>query len=311
MDPATHDVQLRQAAFDQVNRFAALRGGILDSADLAGGFDFGGERIPLINPQRGIFKPRQMASLLSIRTVFPRSGGRVWYDDQREAHRQIYAGDDVVEYAFMGSDPNSPDNRWLRAAMERQIPVIYFLGTSPGRYQPIIPTFIVGWHPERLRVQLAFGAIVGASAQAAPPDAPERRYALREVKARLHQASFRDAVLAAYGGRCAISHLPEPRLLDAAHIIMDADEQLGQPIVSNGLPLTKLHHAAFDARLIGIDPDFRIHVSDRLLEIHDGPFLELGLKGIAGQVIQLPRRSVDRPDRDRLERRFEEFKIAA
>jgi hypothetical protein len=39
------------------------------------------------------------------------------------------------------------------------------------------------------------------------------------------------------------------------------------------------------------DPDFRIHVSDRLLEIHDGPFLELGLKGIAGQVIQLPRRN--------------------
>ena len=142
-----------------------------------------------------------------------------------------------------------------------------------------------------------------------PPYAPERRYALREIKARLQQASFRDAVLAAYGGRCAISYLPEPRLLDAAHIIMDADEQLGQPIVS--MPLTKIHHAAFDAQLIGIDPDFRIHVSDRLLEIHDGPFLELGLKGIAGQVIQLPRRSVDRPDRDRLERRFEEFKIAA
>jgi putative restriction endonuclease len=109
---------------------------------------------------------------------------------------------------------------------------------------------------ERLRVQLAFGAIVGAWAQATPPDAPERRYALREVKARLHQASFRDAVLAAYGGRCAISHLPEPRLLDAAHIITDADEELGQPIVSNGLPLTKLHHAAFDAQLIVDRPGF-------------------------------------------------------
>jgi putative restriction endonuclease len=72
MDPATHDVQLRQAAFDQVNRLAALRGETLDSADLAGGFEFRGERIPLINPQRGIFKPRQMAGLLSIRTVFPR-----------------------------------------------------------------------------------------------------------------------------------------------------------------------------------------------------------------------------------------------
>jgi putative restriction endonuclease len=46
---------------------------------------------------------------------------------------------------------------------------------------------------------------------------------------------------------------------------------------------------------IGVNPDFRIHVSDRLLKIHDGPFLELGLKGIVGQVIELPRRSEDRP----------------
>jgi putative restriction endonuclease len=138
-----------------------------------------------------------------------------------------------------------------------------------------------------------------------PPDAPERRYALREVKVRLLQASFRDAVLAAYGGRSAISHLPEPRLLDAAHIVIDADEHLGQPVISNGLPLTKIHHAAFDAHLIGVSPDYRIHVSSRLLDLHDGPFLELGLKGIIGQVIQPRRRSEDRPDRDRLAIRFE------
>jgi putative restriction endonuclease len=84
----------------------------------------------------------------------------------------------------MGTDPNLPDNRWLLDAMQRQIPIIYFLGTSPGRYQPIIPTFIAGWHPERLRVDLAFGVIVGASAQATLPASPERRYALREIKAR-------------------------------------------------------------------------------------------------------------------------------
>jgi putative restriction endonuclease len=117
MDLASHDAQLRQAAFSHVDRLATIRGGVIDSADLAGGFEFGGERIPLINPQRGIFKPRQMEHLLSIKTVFPRRGARVWYDDQRDAHRQIYAGDDVVDYQFMGTDPNSADNRWLRDAM--------------------------------------------------------------------------------------------------------------------------------------------------------------------------------------------------
>lgn len=308
---AEGDAQLRHAAFDHVNRLAAVNGNVLTSGDLAAGFTIAGQRIPLMNPQRGIYKPQQMTGLLSIKTVFPRQGGRVWYDDQRDAQRQIYAGDDVIEYAFMGTNPNAAENRWLRDAMERQLPIIYFLGISPGRYQPILPTFIVGWHPERLRVQLAFGAILGASPDIAPATTAERRYALRAVKARLHQASFRDAVLAAYNGRCAISHLPEPRLLDAAHIIVDADTELGQPVVTNGLPLSKIHHAAFDAHLIGIDPDFRIHVSERLLEIHDGPFLELGLKSIRGGQIALPRRSADRPDRDRLALRFEQFKSAS
>src|SRR5258708_22100817 len=91
-----HDLPLRQAAFEQVNRLAALNAGVLSADDLAAGFQFQGERIPLINPQRGIFKPRQMVSLLSIRTVFPRQDGRVWYDDQRDAHRQIYEGDEIL-----------------------------------------------------------------------------------------------------------------------------------------------------------------------------------------------------------------------
>src|SRR3954463_1134152 len=110
------DARLRQAAFDHVQRLAAARGGMLDSADLAAGFEFQGDRIPLVNPQRGIFRPRQLAGLLSIRTVVPRRGSQVWYDDQRDAHRQIFQGDELVEYAFMGTDPSSPDNRWLREA---------------------------------------------------------------------------------------------------------------------------------------------------------------------------------------------------
>jgi putative restriction endonuclease len=78
---------------------------------------------------------------------------------------------------------------------------------------------------------------------------------------------------------------------------------LGQPFVSNGLPLTKLHHAAFDAQLIGIDTDIRIQFLTGGSN-HNGPFLELGLKGIIGQLIQPSRRSEDRPDRERLALQF-------
>jgi putative restriction endonuclease len=94
------------------------------------------------------------------------------------------------------------------------------------------------------------------------------------VKQRLHQASFPEAVMYAYGGRCAVSGLPESRLLDAAHIVADSDEMMGHAIVTNGIPLSKIHHAAFDAHLIGIDPDYRLHVSPQLLDQNDGPMLE-------------------------------------
>lgn len=104
-----------------------------------------------------------------------------------------------------------------------------------------------------------------------PETAAERRYALRQVKQRLHRATFREAVITAYRGRCALSGLREPILLDAAHIVEDKHERLGQPVVQNGLPLAKTHHAAFDAHLIGIDPDLKIHVSEPILEQRDGP----------------------------------------
>ena len=57
-------------------------------------------------------------------------------------HRQIFAGEDQLDYAFMGTDPAAHDNVWLRQTAEQQIPLIYFLGVSLGRYQAIIPTFI-------------------------------------------------------------------------------------------------------------------------------------------------------------------------
>ncbi len=115
-------------------------------------------------------------------------------------------------------------------------------------------------------------------------------------------------MLAAYGYRCALSNLPEPRLIDAAHIVPDGDQYLGQPDVRNGICMSKIHHAAYDTGLIGIDPDMRIHVSDRLLAMRDGPLLELGIKALAGKQIRLPGASFAAPDRDRLAQRFDTFR---
>jgi putative restriction endonuclease len=301
------DTVMRTAAFDHVRRLCEVHDH-LTATELKPGFVFQGERIPLINPQRGIFKPQQMSFLLSIKTVFPKPGGKVWYDDQREVHRQIFEGDETIDYAFMGQDPNAADNRWLREAFENRVPIIYFLGIAPGRYQAMLPTFISGWDATALKARVAFG-VPDQQTLEPPENALERRYALRAVKQRLHQASFREAVITAYDGRCALSRLPEPLLLDAAHIVADKDQRFGQPVVPNGIPLSKIHHAAFDAHLIGIDADYRLHVSERLLGQNDGPMLE-SLKRLHGGTIHLPNRVRDLPDRDRLALRFERFTAA-
>lgn len=312
MTDALTDTAMRTAAVEQLRRRAIA--GVLTSDHLAAGFTYTGQRIPLINPQRGIFRPRAMRHLLSVRTVFPSTGRKIWYDDQRQVHRQILTGDELVDYAFMIGGPNMPENRHLREAMLEALPILYFLGVAPGRYTLVYPTYVADWSADALTARLAFGtpgSAAGIREAEAPreiPAAAERRYGLRLVRQRLHQATFREAVLAAYGGRCAISGLPEPRLLDAAHIAPDRDRAFGQPIVSNGLPLSKVHHAAFDAHLIGIDPDFRVHVSPQLLAIDDGPMLEQGIKAMAGRMIRLPNRRADQPDRERLSARFTEFK---
>jgi len=319
------DTAMRDAAFQRVRLLDRMYGTI-PYAKLAEGFDFAGQRVPLIDPGRGIHKPRAMPFLLSIRTVFPRPGRRVWYDDQREIHQRIYQADETFGYDFMGNDPAAAHNRWLREAMLDRVPIVYFLGVAPARYQAIVFTYIVDWDAASLRAQIAFGTeqrlIVpqssalatgpgvsdpGASYEGDLPSSEERRYALRTTKQRLHQASFREAVFEAYRGRCAFSGLPEPLLLDAAHIVADLDEQWGQPLVTNGLPLSKVHHAAFDAHLIGVDPDYGIHVSDRLLARHDGEILR-ALKALNGSALRLPRRERDAPSRERLAMRYDLFK---
>ena len=122
---------------------------------------------------------------------------------------------------------------------------------------------------------------------------------------RLHQGRFRGLVLPAYRDRCAICRLKEIRLLDAAHIVADSEPE-GAASVTNGLSLCTIHHRAFDQDLVGVSPDYQVHVSRRLRDEADGPMLDL-LKGFHGTSIVLPERRSRRPDPDRLAARFGRF----
>jgi putative restriction endonuclease len=215
-------------------------------------------------------------------------------------------------YAYRAGDVDQPDNRALRAAHSLQVPVAYFVGTRPGWYQALYPTYVTHDDPGVRQVLLAVGAMAGPiddPEPVLPHDPIARRYAMREVRVRLHQARFRNRVLPAYRYQCTVCRLKERRLLDAAHIAADVDPR-GAPAVSNGLSLCSIHRRAFDQRLVGISPDYRVHVSERLLLDEDGPMLEV-LKTFQDSRIEIPRRKDLQPDRDLLAVRFEEFVKAA
>ena len=61
--------------------------------------------------------------------------------------------------------------------------------------------------------------------------------------------------------------------------------------------------------LTGIDPDYRLHVSERLLSQINGPMLE-SFKQLNRIKFRLPTRLIDYPDRERLALRFEEFRTS-
>jgi putative restriction endonuclease len=189
-----------------------------------------------------------------------------------------------------------------------QVPLVYFVATRPGWYRPLYPSYITADDPTAQHVLVSPGRMVGPLDEPEPvplENDVERRYAVRETRVRLHQAVFRGRVLTAYSNTCTICRLKESQLLDAAHIAGDLEAN-GQPIVPNGLSLCSIHHRAFDQQLVGVSPDYEVHVSKRLLDDEDGPMLEL-LKQFHAQPIALPKRSAWRPDRERLAERFERF----
>ena len=122
----------------------------------------------------------------------------------------------------------------------------------------------------------------------------------------LHQHSFRERVFRTYHNQCTLCRLGHKELLDAAHIITDY-EDLGEPIIQKGLALCKIHHAAYDKHILGISPDYIIKIRTDILHVIDGPMLRYGIQSLENNKIILPSSRKDRPDKDRLQQRYENF----
>lgn len=296
------DESLRSSCFASLDVLCAQFGEDVPYRDgLDRGFPFRGQRVAFLSPYNGIHRARSQdgPAALSINT-----SANSPYDDAEVP--------DGFLYAYRSGPIDQPDNRALREAHTLGVPLVYFVATRPGSYKPLYPCYVVHDDPVARNVLVAPGKMIGPLDERDPApfeDPLERRYGVREARVRLHQARFRGHVLDAYSNKCTICRLKEGRLLDAAHIVGDLEEK-GEPLIENGLSLCSIHHRAFDQNLVGIAPNYRVHVSRRLLEDEDGPMLDL-LKTAHEQSIEVPSRRAWRPDPERLAMRFERFAAAS
>lgn len=265
-------------------------------------FQFEGVRIPLVDAQRGIRKPASAQAALSIRTVYRSEGADRPYED-------AVGADGRLRYKWRGTDALHPENRALRAAMNAKLPLIWFFGVGPGDYKPIYPVYIEAEEPAQHQFVVAIDETQRESLSEV--DEHVRRYIRVERNQRVHQRVFRSTVMRAYDTRCAVCALRHGDLLDAAHIVEDGHD-LGIASVRNGLALCKIHHAAFDAGILGIRPDHVVQIRRDLLEEIDGPMLQYGLKERHDErLMVLPSQRREYPSPDLLEMAFEKFRAAS
>ena len=294
-----HDANIRQAAFEWLRQQSELYEEVMPRRILAQGFELAGQRIHLVS-QQGIFKPAIMQVPLSI-TTSPKGP----YSDH-------FGPDGLLRYSYRGTNPEHPDNRGLRFALQNNLPLAYFHGFLPGVYMALWPVYIVGDSPADLTFSVAVDDAVRphnvgqVDLQMDEQARIRRQYITTQARHRLHQKAFRERVLQAYRNQCALCRLRHSELLDAAHIIPDSEE-LGEPVVSNGVSLCRLHHAAFDKFFLTIRPDFIIEVRADILREQDGPTLRYAIQGIHGQQIVLPARKSLHPSTAHLEQRYFRF----
>ena len=293
MDAAVDAELLRREVIAAALRVRAEeRGGAIPLSELA---DFelpDGSRQRLFDPGKGgIWNPKDFVATLAIVTS----------PDGPYADRESGG---LLTYSYQ-KGPEGGKNLKLRRALELNLPVIRFNKIAKNYCVPIYTVYVVGDNPIAreftLTVDEAIRAVPGAEMSPI-----EKLYAARIVQQRVHQPAFRARIMLAYECQCAVCNLKHVELLDAAHIVEDSDEH-GAPEVTNGLSLCKIHHAAYDRKFLGISPDYVVHVNKPLLEEVDGPMLKHGLQEMNGRTLTLPAQRRDRPDRARLESRFDAF----
>jgi putative restriction endonuclease len=259
----------------------------------------------LVTQAKGIYKPRYTDFALSVRQTL----------DSPYADKEVVRRDDgswVYPYFQENADPSQRDreatNRGLMKCMEQGIPVGVLMQTKP---KPGVEYHVLGlgtvaeWrdgyfilegssdrgelHLKGRGTDAAFDRAVAAVSKLVDFNSNEgddvREKQIAEVVRRKGQKKFRDALIAAYGGRCVITGCDAIEALEAAHISPYQGDHSHHP--QNGLLLRADLHSLFDIGLIGINPtNMKIIISKQLLgtdyERYDGEVVNQPIDQILG-----------------------------
>jgi putative restriction endonuclease len=125
---------------------------------------------------------------------------------------------------------------------------------------------------------------------------PASEFSVATYETRVHTRAvdpeFRSTVLARHDQTCPVSGVDHPGLLDVAHVLSWSDHPEYRADLTNVLPLSKTHHAAFDRKLFTIDQDYRLRVNPSFETESD--LLQRTILDRAGERISVPTGSLNR-----------------
>ena len=126
-----------------------------------------------------------------------------------------------------------------------------------------------------------------------------------KIKQRIGQSFFRTTVLTSYNSTCCISGVSHTGLIEACHILNWSQYKSERTNPKNGLCLNSLLHKAYDKNLIAVTPNYKVIISDLLIECIKDPIFKNYLKGINEKRIFLPNKFL--PNKEFLEIRYNEY----
>ncbi|WP_448167974.1 HNH endonuclease [Burkholderia ambifaria] len=231
----------------------------------------------LANKAKGIHKPAGLEYALSIR----QSLGGPYHDSVSE----LSDGSWQLHYAQEGSDPSYFTNRALAACMRDSIPIGVMIQVMPKpnpQYKVLGLGQVIDWNESTFTIrQFILNQSTTDSIDPEPlrgafdifDERDARIRTLRSIAGRRGQPAFRDNLIRAYGGVCAVTGCQVVETLEAAHILPYRGEHSNH--VQNGLLLRADLHTLFDLGMFDIAPDslvvrFDPYIQDKIYTIYDG-----------------------------------------